>query len=154
MIEKPQIAESPAQTTATIRLTIPREQILQVMGPAYRELMTTVAAQGVTPSGPWYSYHYRMDPEIFDFEIGVPVPTPITAARRVKPGHMPATKVVRTVYHGGYEGLEAAWGEFDAWIAAQGLMVGPMLWERYVVGPESNPDPESIRTELCRPLIG
>lgn len=45
---------------------------------------------------------------------------------RVKPGELPAaSKVARTVYHGSYEGLGAAWSE-----------------------------PASWRTELNQPLVG
>jgi effector-binding domain-containing protein len=95
-----------------------------------------------------------MDPDIFDFEVGVPVAAPISVAGRVKPGHLPAATVARTVYHGGYEGLASAWGEFMAWITAEGHMPAPNLWECYVAGPESSPDPANWRTELNRPLIG
>lgn len=50
-----------------------------------------------------------------------------------------------------YEGLGAAWGEFGAWIAAQGHTPAPDLWESYVTGPESSPDPATWRTELTQP---
>jgi effector-binding domain-containing protein len=60
--------------------------------------------------------------------------------------------VARTVYHGDYEGLHGAWGEFEAWIAESGHTSAADLWERYVVGPESSPDPANWRTELNRPL--
>ena len=40
-----------------------------------------------------------------------------------------------------YEGLGDAWGEFGTWIDAEGLTVAPNLWESYVTGPESSPDP-------------
>lgn len=154
MIDTPWIAQSAAQTTAVIRFTIPREEIRKVMGPGIGEVMATVAAQGITPTGPVFSYHFRMDPEVFDFEVGVPVAEPVTPAGRVKPGQLPAVTVARTVYHGPYEGLGAGWGEFDAWIAASGHTPRPDLWEFYVAGPESNPDPATWRTELNRPLIG
>ena len=39
-----------------------------------------------------------------------------------------------------------------AWITAQGLAPGPDLWECYIAGPESDPDPATWRTELNRPL--
>jgi len=152
MLDTPQITRTVAQATAIIRLTIPREEIRKVMGPGINELMATVAAQGVAPVGPWFTHHLRMDPAIFDFEIGVPVTAPVAAAGRVKPGQLPATKVARTIYHGPYEGLGAAWGEFVAWIAAKGHTPGPDLWECYLAGPESNPDPATFRTELNRPL--
>jgi effector-binding domain-containing protein len=152
MLDKPQIVQTAAQPTAIIRFTIPREEIRSVMGPGRGELMAAVAAQGITPAGPWFSHHLRMDPHIFDFEIGVPVTAPISAAGRVKPEQLPAATVARAVYHGAYEGLASAWGELNAWLAAEGHMPAPDLWECYVAGPESSPDPATWRTELNRPL--
>ena len=153
MLDQPQIVQTVAQMTAVIRLTVARAEIRNVMGPGRKELMDAVAAQGIVPAGPWFTHHLRMDPDIFDFEIGVPVTTPVTAAGRVKPSQMPAVRVARTVYHGDYEGLPGAWGEFMEWIAAEGHTPAPDLWERYAVGPESDPDPATWRTELTRPLL-
>jgi effector-binding domain-containing protein len=153
MLDKPHIAQTAAQATAVIRLTVPRAEIQTVMGPGYRELMAAVAAQGIAPVGPWFTHHLRNPTDTFDFEIGVPVAAPVSAAGRVKPGELRAATVARTVYHGPYEGLAAAWGELMTWIAAQGHTPAPDLWERYVAGPESSLDPAAWRTELNRPLI-
>jgi effector-binding domain-containing protein len=152
MLDTPQIAKTTNQLTAVIRLTIPREEIRNVMGPGIAELMAAVAAQGIAPAGPWFTHHLRMDPATFDFEIGVPVTATVAASGRVQAGHLPATTVARTVYHGPYEGLGGAWGELDAWIAANGHTPGQDLWECYVVGPEASPDPANWRTQLNRPL--
>jgi len=152
MIEPPRIVRITAQPTAVIHVTIPREEVRKVMGPGRQELMAAVAAQGVATAGPWFTHHLKMDPRTFDFEIGVPVAAPIAAAGRVRAAQLPAATVARTVLHGDYEGLAGAWREFDAWIAAEGHERGPDLWECYLVGPESNPDPASWRTELTRPL--
>ena len=153
MLEKPRIVEAAVQPTAVIHLTVPRAEIRNVMGPALREVLAAVAAQGATPTGPWFTYHLRNPAETFDFEVGVPVAVPIPATGRVRPGRLPAATVARTVYHGPYEGLAEAWGEFQAWIAAAGRTPASELWECYVAGPESNPDPASFRTELNRPLV-
>ena len=154
MLDTPQITQTAAQLTAVMRLTIPREEIRRVMGPGIRELMAAVAAQGITLAGPWFTHHLRMDPDTFDFEISVPVTSPVNAVGRVKPSQWPATKVARTIYRGDYESLGEAWGEFNEWIAAHGHKPGPDLWECYITGPESSPDPAAWRTELNRPLIG
>lgn len=152
MIDTPTIAESAAQPTAVVHLTIPRERIRDEMGPAREEVMRTLAAQGVTPAGPWFSRHFRMDPATFDFEVGVPVRAPIAPAGRVVSSSLPAARVARTTYRGGYEGLGEGWGEFEAWIAREGLAHDGSLWEIYAAGPESGADPASWRTELYRPL--
>jgi len=60
--------------------------------------------------------------------------------------------VARTVFHGGYEDLGAAWGEFGKWISANGFTPAADLWEVYLAGPESGSDPATWRTELNRPL--
>ena len=153
MIDIPQITQTVPQLTAFIHLTIPRQEIRNVMGPGLSEVRAAIAAQGIAPAGPWFTHHLRMDPGTFDFEICVPVTVPVAANGRVKPGQLPATKVAWTVYYGTYEGLGAAWGEFDAWVASNGHTPGPDLWECYLAGPESSPDPSTWRTELSRPLI-
>lgn len=152
MLDTPQIAQTTARTTAVIRLTVPRAEIRSVMGPGYRELMAAIAAQGIAATGPWFTHHLRVPGETFDFEIGVPVATPVAAAGRVEPGELRAATVARTVYRGPYEGLSGAWGEFMAWIETQGHTPAPDLWECYVAGPESGPDAAAWRTELNRPL--
>jgi effector-binding domain-containing protein len=152
MIDKPTILETKPQKAAVIHLTIPRNQIQEVMGPGYNELMSTIKAQGIEPTGPWFSHHFRMDPTVFDFEIGVPVANDVTPTGRVKAGTLPATRVARTTYHGGYEGLGPAWGEFETWLKQEGHTAAPDLWEVYAAGPETGPDASNYRTELNRPL--
>jgi effector-binding domain-containing protein len=123
------------------------------MGPAISEVMAAASAQGIGAARPVFSHHFKMGPGVFDFEVGVPVTAPVTPVGRVKPGQLPGAKVARIVYQGPYEGLGPAWGELDQWIAANGHKAALNLWECYVAGPESSPDPARWRTELNRPLV-
>lgn len=154
MIEEPRITELDATPTASIRLTIPRKDMSKAMGAAIRELMSTLAGQGVEVTGPVYAHHLKMEPGIFDFEVGVPVARAIAPAGRVAAGERPVTKVAQTVYHGPYEGLPGAWDAFHAWVKRSGLAWAPDIWECYVVHPDADPDPAHWRTELNRPLAG
>ncbi len=153
MIETPHITRTTDQLTAVLHLTVPIAEVKNVMGPGIREVMAAVFAQGLTPTGPWFTHHFHRPTATFDFEICIPVPAPLQATGRVQPGLWPAMTVARTVYHGGYEGLGTAWREFHAWIAAGGHVPAPDLWERYLVGPEVG-DPAAWRTELNQPLLG
>ena len=152
MLDEPTIVQTTAQKAAIIHLTIPRSRIQEEMGPGYNELMSTLQEQGITPTGPWFSHHLRMDPAVFDFEIGVPVSADVRPTGRVKQGELTATRVARTTYRGGYEGLGNAWGEFEAWLTKSGHAAAPDLWEVYAAGPETGPDASNYRTELNRPL--
>jgi effector-binding domain-containing protein len=153
MIETPQITQTTAFKTAIIHVTVPQEEIQNVMGPALQELMTTIAAQGVEPAGPWFTHHLRRPANSFDFEVSVPVVKSIKAAGRVQPSEWPAMRVARTVYHGGYDGLGEAWSEFIDWIETNGHETTQDLWEVYAVGPEASSDPTDWRTELNQPLM-
>ena len=152
MIDKPIIAQTKLQAAAVIHLTVSRSEIRVVIGPAYEELVREVNKQGFVPSGPWFTHHLRFPEGKFDFEIGFPIEGKILPAGRVKPGILPAVTVARTVYHGGYEELAKAWAEFDSWIEKAGYIPAGDLWECFAVGPESNPDPKTWRTELNRPV--
>ncbi len=152
MIETPQIVQSAGGLAAVIRFTIPREEIRAVMGPAIQEVIETVKKQGVGISGPVFSHHFRMDPEVFDFEVGVLTQELVAPAGRVKPGRLPTGRVIRTVYRGGYEGLPQAWGDFQGWIERNDCPVEEGFWECYVTGPESSANPVDWRTELNRPV--
>jgi effector-binding domain-containing protein len=154
MLEAPHITQTTEQLAAIIHVIVPRDEIQHVMGPGIEEVMATLAAQGLAPMGSWFTHHLRRPTDTFDFEISVPLASPVSAAGRVKPGVWPAMKVARTVYQGSYEGLGEAWGEFLDWIETNGHRTADDLWERYLVGPESTPDPAAWRTELNRSLIG
>ena len=153
MIETPCIIQSTQQATAFIRVTVPRSEIRNVMGPGLAELMSTIASQGIAPTGPWFSHHLKMDSKIFDVKISIPVSTPVAPSGRVQAGILPAAKVARTVYHGSYEHLGKAWEEFMVWIASEGLTPKDDSWESYKIGPADTLNPGSWHTELNRPLV-
>lgn len=51
MIDTPHIVQTKAQLNAVIPLTIPRDEILNAMGPGIREVMAAIAAQGIALRG-------------------------------------------------------------------------------------------------------
>jgi len=152
MLGTPEVVYTRTQSAAVIHLTVPRNEMVKVFGPAVGELMTVLAAQGVKPISAVFAHHINMSSDIFDFELGVEVSTPVRAIGRVKPGELPAARVARTVYSGPYEGLFAAWGEFNKWMEANGHEPADNFWELYSVGPQSTSDSAGWRTELNRPL--
>jgi effector-binding domain-containing protein len=153
VIEEPKIAQLDATPIAYIHLTIPREEMRQVMGPAIGELISTVTDQGVDITGPVFAHHLQMDPKVFDFEVGVSVGEPVAPSGRVEAGERPDTRVAQTVHRGPYEGLPDAWHRFHAWLEERGHKWAPDIWEVYVVTPDSEPDAANWRTELNRPLL-
>lgn len=148
------LVRTEAAPAAAIRLTVTRDQIQSVMCPAITEVIDTVVAQGIGPAGPLYTHHFRVHPDIFDFEVAVPVSAVPEPAGRVVATETPAAdRVARVIYTGPYEGLEAAWGGFMRLIEEAGHTPGPQAWECYLTDPATTPDPADHRTELNRPLL-
>ena len=154
MIDTPQTVQTTTQLTALIHLTLSHEEMREVFGACVGELIAAIQAQGIAPAGPVFTHHLRRPTDTFDFELCVPVATPVAAAGRVQPGAWPAMRVARTIYHGPDEGLPAAWGGFMDWMETQGLQQAEDLWECYLTGPHSEPDPARWQTQLNRPLAG
>ncbi len=153
MLDEPQIVQTELQPAAIVHITVAREQIQAVMGPGLQEVRDALAAQRIPPAGSWYTHHLRMDPAIFDFEIGIPIAAALTPAGRVQPGELRAATVARTVYHGPFEGLADAWGKLMDWIVAHGRTPAADLSEVYLAGPEVSPNPADWQTQLNWPLL-
>ncbi|MGH8497505.1 MAG: hypothetical protein ACRERV_01630 [Methylococcales bacterium] len=89
MIEAPWITRTDAQQIALVRLTVPRQEIQNVMlGRA--ELMGAAASPGIIPAGPWFTHHLSIPSDCFDFGICARVNAAVTATGRVQPGRLRA----------------------------------------------------------------
>ena len=152
MIDTPQIVTTKALNTAKIYAKIPTSAIRQEMGKLLQELIQSIRSQNVEITGPWFTHHFQRPGEFFDFEVCMPVASEVKANGRVEPGVWPAMKVVRTIYHGGYEGLPSAWAEFMAWTESNNLTITEEIWERYLINPDSESDSSKWQTELNRPI--
>ncbi len=137
---------------AKIHAHVPSNEIGRHMEALTNALLSELRSQGIAPAGPLFTHHFRPPDAFFDFEVCLPVAQPVHAAGRMEPGEWPAMRVVRAVHEGSYAGLVAAWKELTFHCREQGLATTEEAWERYLIGPESEPDPARWRTELNRPL--
>jgi effector-binding domain-containing protein len=152
VIEKPWIVDVAEQHVAMIRMVVSPQEMQTMMGPAIGEVFAAVADQGLASTGPWFNHHFAQPSTVFDFGVCVPVGSAVAPSGRVGAHVRPAGRVVRTNYHGPYEGLGNAWQQFMELIAAQGHQCTDDFWECYTRGPESESDSNCYVTELNRPL--
>src|SRR5436190_6972611 len=148
MITAPAVVTTKEVATAATPLVVPGREMPKYMDPAIQELIKTITGQGITISGPMFSYHHRRPSDTFDFEIGFPVSKAVKPEGRVINGKLPAVQVVRSVYQGPYEGLAQAWPELQEWVRKNGHGEMGRFWESYLSNPEEVKDPKNYRTEL------
>lgn len=151
MTGTPAIEQVTAQRTATVHLTVKAVDLPKHMDPAIQEVLQALAAQGLAPSGPMFTYHHRAPSDTFDFEVGFPIDGEFAASGRVKAGELPAARVARAVHQGPYEELPGAWQALGAWLKEQGLHATDRFFERYLNDP-TGLAPSEYRTEINRVL--
>jgi hypothetical protein len=67
------VTDTLPQMAAAIHITVVRSEIRSAMGPGLGEILKTVKAQGIGPSGPWFTHQFEADPTTYDLDICVPV---------------------------------------------------------------------------------
>ena len=152
LIDPPFRARAEAQHVARIHVVTPREEIQSAMRAALDELQSALQTQGIAPNGPWLTVHRRRPTDTFDLDICFPIGEPVRATGRVEDAQTEASEVIRTVFHGDYARLAAAWAEFMRWIGENGYETREGFFEVYTVGPEADAHPAAWCTELNCPL--
>jgi len=148
MITAPELITTPEQATASIHLVIPAMEMGRYMDPAIQEIIKVITEQGVSITGPMFSYHHRRPSDTFEFEIGFPVSKDVKEEGRVKNSTLPAALVARAVYQGPYEQLGEAWGELQSWVRERKLAENGRFYECYLNNPDEVKDASEYRTEL------
>ncbi|MGV3615606.1 MAG: MerR family transcriptional regulator [Fimbriimonas sp.] len=119
----------PAFTVASRRLHIPtNDQVGELLGAAYGEVMDCIHAQGGKLNGPclavWYS-----TPDMFtdeEVDAAFPLEAPIPGNERVQTQTLPETEVATVVHHGPFEEFSACHRALTQWLSDNGCRLdGP-----------------------------
>jgi effector-binding domain-containing protein len=146
-IETVVLAEQP---TVAVRASLPTDQIGAWVPAAFEAVLTYLTEAGITPAGPPYA-RYTFHDDLFAVEAGFPVPAPIPGHGHVIASSLPGGPAARTIHHGPYEHLDAAYHAVTTWLAGQGLQPAGPHWEVYHTDPRIEPDPARWRTDLILP---
>jgi effector-binding domain-containing protein len=140
----------PAQPTAAVWASLPADQIGQWLPGVYQEVMTYLAAEGITPAGPPFA-RLTFTGGTVDVEAGFPVPVPVSGRGRVVPSTLPGGSVAATTYYGPYEELGIAHDAITDWLKEHGYEADGSPWEVYYTDPQAEPDPARWRTDVVAP---
>lgn len=136
-----------------VRTTTPMAAIGTSMGEQFGRLFGWLEANGVTPvAAPWARY-LSVGPDEVEYEVAVPVAAEVIVAAGAIAGVLPACQVATTLHVGPYDRLVDAYAAVSAWLHAQGAQVSGAMWEVYLNGPDSEPDPGRWRTLVCFPYM-
>lgn len=140
------------QPTAVVRGEVPAGDLPAFFERAFHAVLDTTARQGITVTGPPFGLYPRMPGATVAVAAGFPVSAPVTADGDVTALELPGGRAVTTVHVGSFETLTRAYGDLVAWATAQGVELGPQVWETYLTDPAAEPDPERWETRITWPL--
>lgn len=145
---QPEIVEVAPVIAAVVRDVVEMSVIAEFFDRSFGQILATLVAEGIEPSGPAFALYHGPPTETADLEVGFPVDRAIGAVDGVEAGSTPGGRVARLVHVGPYDQLGPSWERLGAWITAQGETPAVDLWEVYVTEPTPDADPAGLRTEL------
>ena len=143
--------EKAAQPTIAIRTRAAVQNLPQVLGKAYGDIMNYLMEIGVQPAGAPYVGYFNMDMQDLDLEIGFPVEQTISGKGDIQASEIPAGKQVSCLHTGPYSTVEPAYNAMMEWVPANGYIATGVSYEFYLNDPELTPESELL-TKIVFPL--
>ena len=84
--------EIESQPVVGIRATTRMEEIAEVIGALFGEVMDYLNQNGLAPAGMPFTIYHEMDCDRLDMECGMPVASTVEGTERVRSGELPAGK--------------------------------------------------------------
>lgn len=153
-----EVTDTVPGTVIELRRVVRMEQVGDDVGAGLADLFTTVDGAGLHAAGPPAVTY--LDPLVPGHPANVDISVPITpGVGRTEPGD--GARVVgrhsrpaaRTIHHGDYAGIGAAYKALDEWIFSHGYRSAGPLTETYLAGPDTMDDPADYRTEVSVPVV-
>lgn len=151
MSYKCEVKEQSTQPALTIRKKTSVQNISQVLGKAYGEIIMHIMGLGEQPSGPPFVAYYNTDMQNLDIEIGFPVSKRLSGEGDIKASEIPGGIFATCLYMGPYNEIEPAYNALIQWIKDNGYESEGIAYEIYLNDPRETP-PQKLKTQIMFPL--
>lgn len=132
---------------------VPMERLTEFFDRAFGAAAGGVAALGVPPAGPAVAVYRGEVTDEVDLTAGFFVPLDAPAAGEgMADVRLPEGPAVVTVHVGPYDTLEQTYAALGEWMTAEGLTARDVMWEEYLDGPDTEPEPARWRTRVVTPV--
>ncbi|MBC7291395.1 MAG: GyrI-like domain-containing protein [Actinotalea sp.] len=135
---------------------VPMPRLTEFFSRAFPAAAAGTARLGLEVGGPAVALYAGPVDEHVDVTAGFLAPDPrwqgapddgLTATR------LPEGRAVVTTHVGPYDTMEATYGELSRWLSDAGLRPRDVMWEEYLDGPDTEPDPSRWRTRIVQPVV-
>ncbi|GHH77992.1 GyrI-like domain-containing protein [Promicromonospora soli] len=144
--------ERVAQEIVGLHESVRMEELRDFFPRAMTAAGEALEARGVDPAGPPVALYEGMSEGTFEVTAGFPVPTGAAPSDDVVVAMLPGGATVEVIHEGSYDGLSDTYEELTAWFEENGMTPPTVMWEEYLVGPESGADPSHWQTRIVYPV--
>lgn len=148
---QPEIVTLEPRAAAVLRETVRMEALPDFFGRAFGSALQVAGSQGVMVVGPPFGAYFGMPGDTVDVAAGFPTERPVDSDAGVQPLALPGGRAVQLLHAGTYDALQEAYGRLMAWMGAEGLTGGSLMWEVYLTEPDPA-HPENTQTLIVWPL--
>ena len=144
--------ERAPQPVIGVHRDVAMASLTEFFGRAFAEVTAALDQKGVPPAGPPVAFYAGVTEQAADVTAGFPVVGSVTPARGLVALTLPGGPTVEATHVGPYDGLADAYADLTRWFEEQGLTPSAVMWEEYLVGPESVADPSRWQTRIVYPM--
>ncbi len=146
------LEEIPATIVAVVRRKVPMADLQHFFGAAFGQVAGAVTPAGGQVVGPPFGWYHGMPADSVDVSVGFPVLGDVhTPDGGVHVVERPACRAVVGLHVGPYDSLPDTYAALHKWMAEQGLVPQPEMWEEYLSPPEG--DPATWQTRIIQPVV-
>lgn len=147
-----QVELGPARLVG-VHEVVPMTRLTDFFDRAFGAAAAGVAALGTPPAGPAVALYRGDVTDAADITAGFLVPLEGPAAGEgMADVRLPEGSAVVTVHVGPYDALERTYAALQEWMSERQMVARDVMWEEYLDGPDTEPDPARWRTRVVMPL--
>jgi effector-binding domain-containing protein len=150
MAHEIKVVNEPRRLTAETRFEGRPEDFPPKFQQAFGQVAGYLGARGVPFDGPAFAWYHPRPDGSFEVRAGFYVGREFAPADGVAFGELPQAEAAVTTHIGSYESLHEAYEDIQRWAGESGRLLGEVMWEEYLDGPEV--PPEKTRTRVVWPL--
>jgi effector-binding domain-containing protein len=152
LTSEPALVHCTEQPTAVIREKVAMNALTEFFGRAFGTVVEEAQRQNVQLAGPPFALYRGMPADTVDVEAGFPIAGSLSDAGTVVTGTLPETDACEAVHTGPYDTLGETYAAVQDHIRAAGKNPSGAMWEFYLNGPSTEPDPLKWQTRVVWPL--
>lgn len=149
---EPTIVHCAEQPTAVLRESVAMDALSEFFSRAFAAVTAETQRQNIQLSGPPFALYRGTPTQTVDVEAGFPIRGTLADTDTVVTGALPEAEAFEAVHVGPYDTLERTYTAVQDRIRAAGRTPSDTMWEYYLNGPSTEPDPLKWQTRIVWPV--